>query len=205
MTFSASVEYLNTKCRRVLEFITWETRCFRNVECLRTLFLMKLTSPPQFGVLDMSHMSVVWKAFKNTFKGISLSDATLLTTTPRRYEDGLVSYLIVKLAKVLNNLHDNAASLSLVRFNVPTTSMCSSEVFILLYQRTNAAINSPVCWLLSSYNTYAGNIDIFVSPLPNFKRYLNKLSWPPFDEHNLYFLGPVSLITDLCCSPFIVI
>lgn len=182
LLFDKHIDFIVTKCFKMLGFIMRSTYLFANIKTLTSLFYAYVYSV-------LSYASIIWSPQYVTYiNRLESVQGRFVRCLLRRYnmpklcyEASLIEFGLTRLEtrrswtdvmylyKICNGLVDSPHILSLLDFNVPVLNTRATTLFRTPFARTNAYRNSPIIRLINTYNNFFQTIDIFNMSINSFK------------------------------------
>lgn len=135
-------------------------RCYiSRLESVQHKFLRFLSFRSKIQIIDHDYTEI-----QRSFKILSLENR-------RRLND------MCLLFKLVNNILNVPEILESIDFRVPERRLRSRDLFAVPFRRVNVTQNSPLCRMLSTFNSFSCDVDIFNVQLHELKRIL-KLKLP---------------------------
>lgn len=191
LTFNDHISNVCRSATKLLGFIIRNTKSFQSCKSLDILYQSIVRSKAEYASIIRSPFydkyiynleTIQSRYLKCKFfreAGYYLNHAREFLTCYyeiQTLEKRRISICVLHLHGLIHNYIDNSVILNKICFRVPrSVNSRIGDTFYCSSSRTNVQLNSPLFRMLSTYNKFSSNIDIFNLNRELFKRELNRL------------------------------
>jgi hypothetical protein len=178
LTFIPHIEKIVSSANRVYGFLVRNSRDFKNISTLKTLFFAHVRS-------KLEYASIVWSPFysvrinliesvqRRFLKYISFradgiypaigtpNDLLLSRHDMKSLNNRRDCFAIIFIYKLLNGIINDPVLLGKLNFLIPRMASRETNLFYLPVPRINIMVNSPIHKLCTLCNDYSDRLDLF--------------------------------------------